>query len=75
MFVTFEGLDGSGKSTQAELLRARLEGDGVDVLSTREPGGTNSERGFAISSCMEGTSARGRKPSCTSPLARSSSTR
>ena len=40
MFVSFEGLDGSGKSTQAELLRARLEADGETVLATREPGGT-----------------------------------
>ena len=40
MFVTFEGLDGSGKSTQAELLRRRLETDGREVVLTREPGGT-----------------------------------
>lgn len=40
MFVTFEGLDGSGKTTQAEFLRARLEADGEDVVATREPGGT-----------------------------------
>jgi dTMP kinase len=45
MFVTFEGLDGSGKSTQAELLRARLESDGIDVVSTREPGGTELGEG------------------------------
>jgi dTMP kinase len=40
MFVTFEGLDGSGKTTQAELLRAHLAGAGRDVVATREPGGT-----------------------------------
>ncbi len=40
MFVTFEGLDGSGKSTQAELLEAHLLELGRDVVATREPGGT-----------------------------------
>ena len=40
MFVTFEGLDGCGKTTQAGLLARALEEEGVDVVSTREPGGT-----------------------------------
>jgi dTMP kinase len=40
MFVTFEGLDGSGKTTQIELLRQRLQEEGHEVVTTREPGGT-----------------------------------
>ena len=45
VFVTFEGADGSGKSTQAELLRAALAADGSDVVLTREPGGTELGEG------------------------------
>ena len=40
MLVSFEGLDGSGKSTQVELLRQQLAKAGRDVVATREPGGT-----------------------------------
>jgi AcrR family transcriptional regulator len=40
MFVTFEGVDGSGKSTQAELAAAFLAEGGCEVVATREPGGT-----------------------------------
>jgi len=40
MFVTFEGVDWSGKSTQAALLAGWLTAEGRQVLLTREPGGT-----------------------------------
>ena len=40
MFVSFEGLDGAGKTTQVELLAEALLREGREVVATREPGGT-----------------------------------
>jgi dTMP kinase len=39
-FITFEGTDGSGKTTQMVLLADRLQSSGYDVIQTQEPGGT-----------------------------------
>lgn len=40
-FITFEGIDGSGKTTQAKRLHAHFEAEGIDSVFTRDPGGTS----------------------------------
>ena len=44
LFLSFEGMDGSGKTTQMSLLIDRLRQEGYDVLETAEPGGTRIGR-------------------------------
>lgn len=39
-FITFEGIDGAGKSTQIDVIEETLRARGLEVIRTREPGGT-----------------------------------
>ena len=55
-FITFEGLDGCGKSTQLGKLAAALRAEGIAVVTTREPGGTRlgeSVRAIVLNSGSE----------------------
>ena len=53
-FIVFEGIDGSGKSTHARLLKERLEAQGHRVWLTREP--TDGEAGLLLRRCLTGAS-------------------
>lgn len=60
-FITFEGLDGCGKSTQLEKLAAAIRAKGREVVVTREPGGTligEKIRALLLDSRTEGLAAR-----------------
>ncbi|MBM3707359.1 MAG: dTMP kinase [Actinobacteria bacterium] len=61
IFITFEGIDGSGKSTQINLLNDYLLKKGYNVLLTREPGGTSlgdTIRDMLLNPANKGMSAR-----------------
>lgn len=56
LFITFEGVEGCGKSTQASLLKDRLVSTGRDVVALREPGGTmlgEAVRSILVNSAQE----------------------
>lgn len=60
-FLTFEGLDGSGKTTQIRLLKQSLERDGYSIVETRQPGGTtfgDRIRALLLDSKSTGLSSR-----------------
>lgn len=59
-FITLEGGEGAGKSTQATLLAERLRATGTPVLQTREPGGTRFAE--AIRAVLIGDAAQGVDP-------------
>ncbi len=62
-FLTFEGLDGSGKSTQLRRLASVLQGPGLPVIETRQPGGT------ALGDRLRGLLVEAKTSTAIAPLA------
>jgi dTMP kinase len=62
MFITFEGIEGSGKSLQIARSQAYLQEKGVECLVTREPGGTDF--GIALRKVLLGANGIRREPIC-----------
>lgn len=60
LFISFEGVEGTGKSTQARMLHERLGAEGMDVILTMEPGGT--ELGQKIREMLLSTEHGGMSP-------------
>lgn len=60
MFITFEGIDGAGKSTQIKLLSAQLASMGIEYIETHDPGGTEFAK--ALRSVILSREHAGRSP-------------
>ena len=67
-FITLEGIDGAGKSSHVEFLRERIAERGVEVVVTREPGGTPFGERCARWCCIM-PRRRSPRPSPCSPTA------
>ncbi|MDH5587936.1 MAG: dTMP kinase [Nitrospirota bacterium] len=70
-FITFEGTEGSGKSTQCRRLAQTLQGQGYHVLETREPGGTplaEAIRGLFLATSKANIHKEAITPACESML-------
>ena len=62
MFITLEGIEGSGKTTQMQQLSTYFENRGHSCVLTREPGGTCSRgknQGYFAGSCQHWTGSHG----------------
>jgi dTMP kinase len=62
VFITFEGIEGSGKSLQVDRCRAYLQQRGINCIATREPGGTGF--GLAVRGVLLSTDGCRREPLC-----------